>query len=452
MTPRTTVAIDRTHAMVPGTATLNPRTNRSEVLLPLDGTPVSVRSLPIRDLRSGQVLKVLSELEATNDVIGPGPADYSNAEADVRLVLAHSPADTTGIELTLAARTTITWLQHHRIFTDHGVYVAPSDLGDRFLNVVVRARHARVPTRCWSPPREGVQVDVPCRLDVEHQYGSLAAIRYSSAADAPPGSAPFSASVGEGRAIALASELPTPERCAASPCSYLPVIALSRPLGNLGDGDILESAATLQVDATDLVGGDHRCNIMVAGRLLLSDSPVARVNDYPLTGSMAMNLTGWSGHAASARSETGLFQRIDAHRLSAAMTGADRSRPPRYLLLEAWTSPNVYCDRSRRVRIHAEQSDLTVVSHRRRSSTGTASEPHAPPAGSGITSQTLPEVHSGDSLQAFAQTSFSSGTESALVGTRLALDGTRSLASPAATALERLGPDHGTLPGRRTAT
>ena len=75
-------------------------------LLPLNGAPLVVRSIPLGTVRAGETIKALAEVEITNDLVtkNGGTNRFHDVATEVSLVLAASPTDTSGIEIAEAKR------------------------------------------------------------------------------------------------------------------------------------------------------------------------------------------------------------------------------------------------------------------------------------------------------------------------------------------------------------
>lgn len=135
--------------------------NYSELVDTLPMNPSAfqvVYSLPVADIRDGDVIVALAEAEATN------PHSY-NAFVSGWLLLTDDPGAVNGIEISENSGFNITPQMHHGIVTKVGsVRPVGTDLGDRHVNVVMRA--------AASQAQEGDT------LLVEQDYGRLTVLRW----------------------------------------------------------------------------------------------------------------------------------------------------------------------------------------------------------------------------------------------------------------------------------
>lgn len=109
--------------------------NSGEQVASLPVGPASPRvvfAVAVPDVRAGDLLVVLAEVQATNDL------GY-NCLFTSQLLLTTGPAVTTGIEVSEANGTNITPAMHHHAMAKVGTYMADTDLGDRHVVLACRA-------------------------------------------------------------------------------------------------------------------------------------------------------------------------------------------------------------------------------------------------------------------------------------------------------------------------
>lgn len=142
--------------------------NTSELVgsLPMNPSQFQVAySLPCPDIRDGDVVVALAEFEVTNPY-GRDPWDSTwNAMVTGWVILGDSPSSTTGIEVTENNGFNIDPNMHHGVLTKVGsVRPKGTDLGDKYVNVVLRAASSR------AEPGDALILD--------QDYGRLTVLRF----------------------------------------------------------------------------------------------------------------------------------------------------------------------------------------------------------------------------------------------------------------------------------
>lgn len=333
-------------------------------LLRLQNQRFTVRSVPLGDIRSGETIKALSEVEVTNDLVtkdASGNNVYHDVRAELTLIIASSPTATTGIEVAEAEGTYVTPQVHHWTFEKSGSFKATQSYSGRYLNLVMWAYSPDNPTQCWTFPRSTLpspQQPRDCGMDVYYNRGHLSAFRSGPSTAAPTGSSPFSLQQFSGKSLPEAQPADAPITYGSQPAQY--IVALSRPLGTLKSGDILSAHSELQADATNAVRSDVNCNVMVASRLYLSPSPNSLSGAVAIGNEGGYNFTG-RGTRQIKTLERGVVASSTTYKLGQDYT------TPRYVVLRVWTKGNSACElygNGIRVNLLQPQSYMHVVRYR----------------------------------------------------------------------------------------
>ena len=330
----------KSSSMTANTTNVINGTPQPGTLLPLNGAPLVVRSIPLGTVRAGETIKALAEVEVTNDLVtkdGAGTNQFHDVATEVSLVLAASPTDTSGIEIAEAQESTVTPQVHHWTFEKSGALGASQQLDGRHLNMVMRAHSPENLTACWTFPRSSLpnpQQPRACGMDVDHNRGHLSVLRFGPPGVAPPGAEPFSLAHFSGQSLPEASPADAPITYAGQPAQL--IVALARPVGALEDGDILTAHSEMQVDATELVRSDVNCNVGVATKLHLSPDPDSLDDAVAIGNEAGNNLTG-RGNREIKTLERGVVPSSTTVRLDQDYAA------PMYVVLRLWTIGNSAC-------------------------------------------------------------------------------------------------------------
>src|SRR5262249_36943730 len=151
----------------------------------------AVRSVPLGNVKAGETIEALSEVEVTNDVVtkdDQGTNVYHDVGAYLTLILADSPTATTGIELAEAQGNFVTPQMHHWTFEKSAGFTATQNLSGRYLNLVMWANSPEALTDCWTFPRSSApnpQQPRACGMDVNYNRGHLSVFRNGPSGIAP---------------------------------------------------------------------------------------------------------------------------------------------------------------------------------------------------------------------------------------------------------------------------
>lgn len=115
-----------------------------------------IYSVPLPQLATGEALLALAEAELTNDL------GY-NVMVSSQLILATSETATVGSEISEANGFNITPDMHHGVVVKHGVFVAPGNYANRYVNLVA-----------WAA---STAAQPGAALAVEQDYGRLELLR-----------------------------------------------------------------------------------------------------------------------------------------------------------------------------------------------------------------------------------------------------------------------------------
>ena len=324
----------------------------------------TVRSIPLGDIRAGETIKALSEVEVTNDLVtkdASGNNRYHDVRTGLALVIADSPDATSGIEVAEAQSTYVTPEVHHWTFEQSGSYAAHADLDDAYLNLVMWASMPQPPSECWTFPRSTLpspQQPRDCGMDVNYNRGHLSAFRSGVPAVAPVGAKPYSSQQFSGPSLPEASPADAPITYSGEPAQL--IVALSRPVGTLKTGDIITAHSELQADARDLVRSNPSCNGMLATRLYLSPSANSLSGAEAIGTEGGYNFTG-RGSRAIKTLEQGVVPSSATFRAARAYTS------PMYVVLRIWTVGNSACKLygdGIRIKLSQPESFMHVVRHR----------------------------------------------------------------------------------------
>ena len=310
------------------------------LLLPLNGSRLVVRSIPLGTINAGETIKVLSEVEVTNDLVTKdeqGTNQYHDVAAELTALVAQSPTATNGIEIAEEQGSFVTPQVHHWTFEKSGTFAASQGLSGRYLNLVMRAHSPEDLSACWTFPRSSLpspQQPRACGMDVDYNRGHLSVLRSGPPNAMPPGAAPFSVAQFSGQSLPEASPEDAPITYAGQPPQF--IVALSRPVGTLRTGDILTAHSEIEVDATDVVRSDVNCNIGVATRLYLSPNPDSLSGAVVIGNEAGNNFTG-RGQRQIKTHERGVVPSSTTFELGSDYT------TPMYVVLRLWTIGNSAC-------------------------------------------------------------------------------------------------------------
>jgi hypothetical protein len=334
-------------------------------LLRLQNQRFTVRSVALGEIKAGETIKALSEVEVTNDLVtkdANGDNVYHDVAVEATLVIATSPTATTGIEVAEAQGNFVTPQVHHWTFEKSGSYAATQTLtGPRYLNLVMWAHSPENLTECWTFPRSSLpdpQQPRDCGMDVYYNRGHLSVLRSGPSTVTPSGSTPFSTQQFSGQSLPEASPPDAPITYAGEPVQL--IVAMSRPVGTLNTGDILTAHSELQADARDAVRSNVNCNVMVATRLYLSPSPNSLNGALAIGTEGGYNLTG-RGTRQIKTLEQGIVPSSTTYKLPRDYT------TPMYVVLRAWTLGNSACatfGNGIRVKLDQPQSFMQVMRYR----------------------------------------------------------------------------------------
>jgi hypothetical protein len=345
------------------TDTVNGRTQPA-TLLRLQNQRFTVRSVSLGNIKAGETIKALSEVEVTNDLVtkdADGNNTYHDVAVEAQLIIASSPNATTGIEVAEAQATTVTPQVHHWTFEKSGTFNATQNYSGRYLNLVMWAYSPENPTQCWTFPRAGLpspQQPRDCAVDVYYNRGHLSVLRDARSSAAPPGAVPFSVQQFDGQSLPEASPSDAPITYGSQPAQL--IVALARPIGSLKKDDILTAHSELQVDARNAVRSNPYCHVMVASGLYLSTSPNS------LSGAVALGTEG--GHNFTGR-EQRQIKTLEQGVVPSSATfklGQDYTSPM-YVVLRVWTKGNSACElygNGIRVQLAQPQSFMHVMRYR----------------------------------------------------------------------------------------
>jgi hypothetical protein len=333
-------------------------------LLRFQNQRFTVRSVALGDIKAGETIKALSEVEVTNDLVtkdAAGDNVYHDVSVAATLIIATSPTATTGIEVAEAQGSYVTPQVHHWTFEKSGTFNATQNYSGRYLNLVMWAYSPENPTECWTFPRASLpspQEPRDCGVDVYYNRGHLSVLRDSAPTAAPPGAGPFSVQQFSGQSLPEASPSDAPITYGGQPAQF--IVALSRPVGPLQTGDILTAQSELQADARDVVRSNVRCNVMVASRLYLSPSPNSLSGAVAIGYEGGYNFTG-RGTRQIKTLEQGVVPSSTTYKLTRNYT------TPMYVVLRVWTLGNSACEvygNGIRVKLDQPASFLEVMRYR----------------------------------------------------------------------------------------
>ena len=328
------------------------------------GQQFSVRSVPLGDIRAGETIKALSEVEVTNDLVtkdANGTNKYHDVRTGLTLVIATSPDETTGIEVAEAQSTYVTPEVHHWTFEKSGTFTAQADLPNAYLNLVMWASMPDPPSECWTFPRSSLpspQQPRDCGMDVYYNRGHLSAFRSAVPAAAPADAKPYSTEQFSGPSLPEASPADAPITYSGEPAQF--VVALARPVGTLKTGDIISAHSELQADARDVVRSNPSCNAMLATRLYLSPSPNSLTGATAIGTEGGYNFTG-RGSRTVKTLEQGVVPSSGTFKLDRDYTS------PMYVVLRIWTLGNSACKlygNGIRIKLSQPESFMHVLRHR----------------------------------------------------------------------------------------
>jgi hypothetical protein len=337
---------------------------RPATLLRLQNQKFTVRSVALGDIRAGETIKALSEVEITNDLVtkdADGNNVYHDVAVEATLVIANSPTATTGIEVAEAQGNYVTPQVHHWTFEKSGTFQATQAYSGRYLNLVMWAYSPENLTECWTFPRSSLpspQEPRDCGVDVYYDRGHLSVLRSGVSTVTPSGATPFSTQQFSGQSLPEASPTDAPITYGGQPAQ--PIVAISRPVGTLKAGDILTAQSELQADGRDVVRSNVNCNVMVASRLYLSPSPNSLSGAVAIGKEAGYNLTG-RGTRQIKTLEQGVVPSSTTYKLGQDYT------TPMYVVLRVWTQGNSACElygNGIRVKLEQPRSFMQVMRYR----------------------------------------------------------------------------------------
>ena len=386
----------KSSSMTQNTTNVINGTPQPGTLLHLNGPRLVVRSVPLGQIKAGETIKAFSEVEVTNDLVTKAPNDPSGTDvfhdiaAGLALIIADSPAATAGIEVSEEQGIYVTPQMHHWVFEKSGTFTAAEDHSDAYLNMVMWAYGPNL-TQCWTFPRGSYpspQQQRQCGMDVVFDHGHLSALRTAAPTAAQASALPFSFADFSGPSVPEVAPADIPIRYGSNPVEY--IVALSRPVGILKEGDILTVHSELQADARDVVQSSTACNVLVATQLFLGPNADSLVGARVIGDGSGDNFTGRAGRPIK-NLERGVVPSSTTFELDRDYT------TPRHVLLRVWSAGNSACEASGngiRVKLSQAQSFLHVTRYR--------PEPEA-----GLVSRTL---NSGDDSELASQLDVIDGT------------------------------------------
>jgi len=131
-------------------------------LLLTNGSPytgVVIFSQELQNVQEGEIIMVLCQFEATNDL-------GFNVMVASQVILADSPTTVQGIEITESRDFNISPAMHHGKIVEVGTISSPENYGTSYVNVIAYAASTKASTGNI--------------LKVEQDYGRLSVLRYSS--------------------------------------------------------------------------------------------------------------------------------------------------------------------------------------------------------------------------------------------------------------------------------
>ena len=260
-----------------------------------------MRSVPLGQIKAGETIKAFSEVEVTNDLVTKAPNDPSGTDvfhdiaAGLALIIADSPAATAGIEVSEEQGIYVTPQMHHWVFEKSGTFTAAEDHSDAVPehgHVGLWAESDPVldlPRGSYPSPQQQRQ----CGMDVVFDHGHLSALRTAAPTAAQASALPFSFADFSGPSVPEVAPADIPIRYGSNPVEY--IVALSRPVGILKEGDILTVHSELQADARDVVQSSTACNVLVATQLFLGPNADSLVGARVIGDGSGDNFTGRAG-------------------------------------------------------------------------------------------------------------------------------------------------------------
>jgi hypothetical protein len=242
----------------------------------LAGGPQVAYSVPVEDLQEGELLQVLSQLGATNDLTSESPAPGSTiygglirypVDLHPRIVFGKNPDSTRGVELVDGRKHTLSPDEHHGVYVDDGRIKIGKELAgkDGYINLVVDAgvRGGSGPERSsWLPGMEE-QPGVPS-LDIDDGHGGLDVLRIPAEG---PGAAGYAVQKLSGDPVKRAHRIAGPADGVGGDQPHPKTAVVSLPLGALRRGEIIDARASAAVN--NLAPQPT----LAAGELLITDSP-----------------------------------------------------------------------------------------------------------------------------------------------------------------------------------
>jgi hypothetical protein len=352
---------------------IDPYYGRPEVLIPVNRKGVVMASRPTPDLRAGEILDVSSETEITNNIsLGKRPDGYdiwATASAGIELMLTRSPTDTSGIvvhpldEISFSAA-----VEHHHTFTERARYIVPSDLGNRYLNVVAvgymshgHSRHCVVRNGSSPAPPGDRGKRAPCVLTGEVGYGQLSVLRHVAVL---PAGLPATATVLDSYSARVfrhlpgnPGEIPLGSQLTDLRDSDTPV--MSAYVGALRAGDVLDLNAGAAGSLDYAIGQPpapsnnfhpELCASMMANQVWLSPVPTGGPEDQPFSSGTAFNLSSQAPDESMAKAGALTVRR-------ALPEGA-------WVVVKSRSALNLYCSPRTPLEFDPSKSWLTVVRYR----------------------------------------------------------------------------------------
>ena len=418
-------------------------------LLRLQNRKFTVRSVPLGQIKAGETIKALAEVEVTNDLVTKNGDEnvFHDVGVEAALVIATSPTATTGVEVAESQGSYVTPQVHHWTFEKSGSFTATQNLSGRYLNLVMWAYSAESLTKCWTFPRASLpdpQQPRACGMDVYYNRGHLSVLRDASPTVAPSGARPFSAEQFDGQSLPEVSPTDAPITY-SKPGQF--IVALARPVGNLQQGDILTAHSELQVDARNVVRSNVDCHVMVASRLYLSSNPSSLDGAVAIGNEGGQNFSG-RGQRQVKTLEQGVVPSSTTLKLTQNYPG------PMYVVLRIWTLGNSACElygNGIRVQLVQAQSFMHVMRYRPEAQASLVSDTYNSGNGSerasgldvvsglpvAVFSQELTNLAPGQLIEALSEMEVDSNYHRAQVHSNFVLAD-----SPSATTGTSLGVDH----------
>ena len=312
--------------------------------LPVNGPALVIASRRIQRPRAGELLRIDTDFELTNNVVAFPLGQRVDVTVGVSLVLAGTATTPNGTVITTEEEP-IPWRVHHLTFTPSAGVRVPAALSRRplYVSVVGRASLTDPPAACINPDTGLVTA---CAVTVESKDDQLGVLVFPTRSARP-----------RTRSYPVASaQLPSP-RYLQPGYGRRKVVWASPPM-YLNQGDVVVVSAALQASVGEFERGLSPpgpaltgCNALLSGELYLSQSPTKLVGSSlpALSGDTGFNLT--QAQPDARWHELGFWQ------------APDSSYGRRFLDLVAWSSRSSDCP-ARLVQVLAPGSRVTVSVYR----------------------------------------------------------------------------------------